>query len=73
MQSVLPLSQKSEGPRPEAGSPEAKLAAEKNAKILQDAIAKQPDYLIVLDRGAANTCKYTAPENIKKHPLLAQA
>lgn len=71
--SVLPLSQKSEGPRPEAGSPEAKAAADKNAKILQDAIAKQPDYLIVLDRGAVNTGKYTAPENIKKHPVLSQA
>ena len=70
LQSVLPLTEKSDAPRPEAGSAEAKALAEKNLNLLKTAMAKQPDYLIVLDRGAINQQAYTAPDNIKKHPVL---
>ena len=73
LKSVLDLSEKSDAPRPEAGSPEALKIAEANLKRLEAAIAKNPDYLIVLDRGAVNTQKYTAQENILKHPALKNA
>jgi iron complex transport system substrate-binding protein len=71
--SVLPLSEKTDAPRPEAGSPEAIALAQKNAEILQKAIDANPDYIIVLDRGAVNTQKYTALDNIQKHPILKNA
>ncbi len=73
LKSVLDLSEKSDAPRPEAGSPEALIIAEANLKRLEAAIAKNPDYIIVLDRGAVNTQKYTAQENILKHPALKNA
>lgn len=71
--SVLEVSEKSDAPRPEAGSPEALQAAENNVARLQTAIAKNPDYIIVLDRGAVNTQKYTAQDAILKHPALKNA
>ena len=71
--SVLPLSEKSNAPRPEAGSPEAIALAQKNAAILKNAVDAKPDYLIVLDRGAVNTQKYTAQDNIKQHEILKNA
>ncbi len=73
LQSVLDPSEKSDAPHPAAGSPEAKQAAELNLKRLQAAVAKQPDYIIVLDRGAVNTGKYTAQNNIRKHAALKNA
>lgn len=69
--SVLPLSEKSDAPRPEAGSPEAISLAQLNREKLSAAIQKQPDYLIVLDRGAVNTQKYATKDAILKHPLLS--
>ena len=72
-QSVLPLSEKSDAPRAEAGSPEALKAAELNIQRLNAAVAQNPDYIIVLDRGAVNTQKYTAQDNILKHPALKNA
>lgn len=71
--SVLPLSEKTNAPRPEAGSPEATALAQKNAAILKNAVDAKPDYLIVLDRGAVNTQKYTAQDNIKQHEILKNA
>jgi iron complex transport system substrate-binding protein len=59
--------------RPEAGSPEAKLAAEKRAETLSKAIQADPDWLVVLDRGAINDGKKTAAETLAKHPELSQS
>lgn len=70
LKSVLELSEKNNAARAEAGSPEALKAAEKNIQRLQAAVAKNPDYIIVLDRGAVNTQKYTAQDHIKNHPAL---
>lgn len=55
-------------PRPEAGSPAAE-AAER----LQAAVNQQPDYLIILDRGAVNTNDYTAAAEMQKNAILQQA
>ncbi|AUZ06147.1 putative iron ABC transporter substrate-binding protein [Vitreoscilla sp. C1] len=60
-------------PRPEAGSPEALAAKAKADARLQAAVAAQPDYVIVLDRGAVNTNEYTALEEWKKNPILNQS
>ncbi|WP_180014710.1 ABC transporter substrate-binding protein [Acinetobacter sp. YH16031] len=70
---VLDPSEQSDAPRPEAGSPEALKAAEKNVQRITAAVEKNPDYIIVLDRGAVNTQKYTAQDNIQKHPALKNA
>ncbi|OTG73754.1 hypothetical protein B9T26_08335 [Acinetobacter sp. ANC 4169] len=71
--SVLPLTEKTDAARPEAGSVEALAAQKKNAEHLTAAIQKNPDYLIVLDRGAVNTQKYATKEGIKTHPILGQS
>lgn len=60
-------------PRPEAGTPEAEAAKLKSEERLQAAINAQPDYLIVLDRGAVGNNNYTALEELKKNPILNQA
>lgn len=73
LKSVLPLTDKNATSRPEAGSPEAIAQAKKNSEILQKAVEQNPDYIIVLDRGAVNTQKYTAKENILKHDVLSKA
>ncbi len=71
--SLLPLSEKTDAPRPEAGSPTALALAEKNAQLLKMAVESQPDYIILLDRGAVNSQQYTAKDHIKTHPVLSQA
>ena len=72
--SVLPLTDKSVStPRAEAGSPEALAQAQKNLELLKSAVDQNPDYIIVLDRGAVNTQKYTAQDKIEKHEILSQA
>lgn len=71
--SVLGLSEKSDAPRAEAGSPEALKAEMANIQRIEAAVTKNPDYIIVLDRGAVNTQKYTAQHNIVKHPSLKNA
>jgi len=70
---VLDPSEQSNAPRPEVDSPEALKAAEKNVQRITAAVEKNPDYIIVLDRGAVNTQKYTAQDNIQKHPALKNA
>ncbi|MFX2256677.1 ABC transporter substrate-binding protein [Acinetobacter variabilis] len=70
---VLDPSEQSNAPRPEVDSPEALKAAEKNVQRITTAVEKNPDYIIVLDRGAVNTQKYTAQDNIQKHPALKNA
>ena len=78
LQSVLPaVAPKDDSepakPRPEAGSPEAEAAKIKAAQRLQAAVQQQPDYLIVLDRGAVNTNQYTAAQELQKNAILQQA
>lgn len=70
--SVLPLAEKSDAPRPKAGSAEAIKAANLTAEKLKTAVQQQPDYLIVLDRGAVNTQKYASKDNILKHEILSK-
>ena len=70
---VLPAAELSGAPRPEAGSPEALALQKKNQERLQRAIQAQPDYIIVLDRGAVNTGKYATKTGIKTHPVLSTA
>lgn len=70
---VLDPSEQSDVPRPEAGSPEALKATEKNVQRITAAVEKNPDYIIILDRGAVNTQKYTAQDNIQKHLALKNA
>lgn len=71
--SVLPLTEKTDAARPEAGSIQALAAQKKNAELLESAIQQNPDYLIVLDRGAVNTQKYATKQGIKTHPILGQS
>ncbi|TCB50399.1 hypothetical protein E0H80_08850 [Acinetobacter sp. ANC 4779] len=71
--SVLPLTEKTDAARPEAGSIEALAIQKKNAEQLNAAIQHNPDYLIVLDRGAVNTQKYASKEGIKTHSVLGQS
>ncbi|MBB5217123.1 ABC transporter substrate-binding protein [Parapusillimonas granuli] len=59
-------------PRPEAGSPEAKAAAEKRAQVISDIAKADPDWLIVLDRGAINNGEKTAADTLAKHPELSR-
>lgn len=59
--------------RPEAGSPAAKAAAAKRAETLSTALKADPDWLIVLDRGAINGGKKTAADTLAKHPELSQS
>ncbi len=59
-------------PRPEPNSPEAKAAAEKRAKVVAQIAAAEPDWLIVLDRGAINGGERTAADTLAKHPQLSQ-
>ncbi len=68
--SVLPLSKQSSSSRPEAGSKEALALQQQNFEKLKLAIEQQPDYLIILDRGAVNTQKYTAYDHLLKHDIL---
>lgn len=71
--SVLPLTEKTDTARPEAGSAEALAAEKKNAELLKSAIQQNPDYLIVLDRGAVNTQKYATKQGINTHAVLGQS
>lgn len=59
--------------RPEPGSAAAKAAAAKRAETLATALKADPDWLIVLDRGAINDGKKTAADTLAKHPELSQS
>lgn len=72
-QSVMPPATPSTAPRPAAGSAEALALQQYNMQRLKSAVAKQPDYIIVLDRGAVGTGKYTAQDHITRHPVLSQS
>ncbi|WP_336603730.1 ABC transporter substrate-binding protein [Bordetella sp. 02P26C-1] len=75
LNSVLPPSDPNAPaqPRPEPGSEAAKAAAAKRAETLATALKADPDWLIVLDRGAINGGKKTAAETLAKHPEISQS
>jgi len=67
LDAVLPREAAAGGARPEAGSPEAEAAREQQARTLAAALAADPDWLVVLDRGAATG------DNASATDLAAQA
>lgn len=74
LQSVIPAKDpnKPVAPRPEAGSPEAKAAEKARAKTITSIASAEPDWLIVLDRGAINGAEKTAADTLAKHPEIGQ-
>jgi iron complex transport system substrate-binding protein len=74
LESVLPAKDANAPaqPRPAAGSPEAKAAAEKRAQEIASIARAEPDWLIVLDRGAINGGEKTAADTLARHPQLSQ-
>lgn len=58
--------------RPAAGTPEAKALAIKRAEDVAAIVAADPDWLIILDRGAINDGEKTAAGTLAKHPGLSQ-
>ncbi|GEL75079.1 siderophore ABC transporter substrate-binding protein [Myxococcus virescens] len=71
---VVPKAEGSnDGPRPPAGSPEAKARQEAAAALLKKAVAANPEWLVVLDRGAATGGgENKALETLARHPELSQ-
>lgn len=59
-------------PRPEPGSPEAQAAAQQRAQAIAAVAAAEPDWLLVLDRGAINGEERTAQATLAQHPELGQ-
>ncbi|WP_277208034.1 siderophore ABC transporter substrate-binding protein [Vibrio misgurnus] len=59
--------------RPQPGSPEAKAAAQAREQRLREAMAKQPDWLIVLDRGAATGGEAEAQKTLAENRQIAQS
>ncbi|HLS16503.1 MAG TPA: ABC transporter substrate-binding protein [Paenalcaligenes sp.] len=74
LQSVLPERNTAEltQPRPEPGSAEAEAAAIKNATELNAIAQADPDWIIMLDRGAINNGEKTAAETLAAHDTLSQ-
>ncbi|MCD9032194.1 ABC transporter substrate-binding protein [Luteimonas sp. Y-2-2-4F] len=71
--SVLPanVDTAAEGARPEAGSPEAEQRRRQSAQRLAEALAAEPDWLIVLDRGAATGGEAQADAILAADPQVA--
>lgn len=59
-------------PRPKAGTPEAEAAARKRADEVASIAAADPDWLVILDRGAINDGEKTAAGTLARHPALSQ-
>lgn len=57
--------------RPEAGSPEAKKLQEDQRARLEQALAQQPDWIVVLDRGAATGGEGRAAETMGQDTAVA--
>ncbi|MDX3893984.1 ABC transporter substrate-binding protein [Pusillimonas sp.] len=74
LKSVLPAkdSDAPAVPRPEPGSPEAKAAEAARAESIAAIAKAEPDWLIVLDRGAINDGEKTAADTLAKHPSLSR-
>jgi len=72
--SVLPPADTSaaRAARPEPGSPEAKAAQLERAKVISSIAQAEPDWLVVLDRGAINGAEKTAANTLANHPELSQ-
>lgn len=58
--------------RPEPGSPEAKAMQQAREQQISDVAASNPDWLLVLDRGAINGGEKTAEKTLAEHPQLSQ-
>src|SRR5690606_28568486 len=74
LESVLPAKDPAApaAPRAEPGSPEAKAAALARAQTISRIAQADPDWLIVLDRGAINHGEKTAEAALAQHPELGQ-
>ncbi|MDX3905879.1 MAG: ABC transporter substrate-binding protein [Pigmentiphaga sp.] len=72
--SVVPRREPAAAPatRPAAGSPEAKAAAAKRAEEIRALAQAEPDWLIVLDRGAINGAEKTAAATLAAHPEISR-
>lgn len=76
MPSVVPPQTEAEkaaaaGPRPEAGSPEAEARRKAAAERLTQAAAANPNWIFVLDRGAATGGEGTAAKDIAANAALS--
>lgn len=74
LKSVLPA-KASDAPaaaRPEPDSPAAQAAAAARAQTISALAKAEPDWLIVLDRGAINNGDKTAADTLARHPELSQ-
>lgn len=71
--SILPPSEQAHTQNTKSDLNEEIKLQDKRHENLKSIVKAQPDYLIVLDRGAVNTEKYAAKETIFKHTLLSQA
>lgn len=58
--------------RPEPGSPQAKAMQQAREQLVRDVAASNPDWLLVLDRGAINGGEKTAGKTLAEHPQLSQ-
>ncbi|MFA5663462.1 ABC transporter substrate-binding protein [Castellaniella sp.] len=75
LESVLPANEHGSAPaapRPQPGSPEHKAAQAERARIIHAVAQADPDWLIVLDRGAINNGEKTAARTLSAHPELSQ-
>lgn len=74
LKSVVPAEKESAGPRPVAGSPEAAQAKKAQADRLDQAVAANPNWIIVLDRAAATAVPETAIETrLNAIPAIANS
>src|SRR5699024_5493241 len=71
--SVLPAQAPSQTPatRPAPGSPEALQAQQKMDRAVQAVADAEPNWLLVLDRGALNGAPRTAEKTLAAHPALS--
>lgn len=58
--------------RPEPGSPEARALQQAREQQIAEVAASNPDWLLVLDRGAINGGEKTAEKTLAEHPQLSQ-
>lgn len=75
LESVLPPSEAGSqpaAPRPEPGSDAAKAAQAERAKVIRQVAKAEPDWLIVLDRGAINDGEKTAAATLSTHADISQ-
>lgn len=71
MPSVAPPAETAATERPEPGSPEALAMAKQREARLQQAMAAEPEWLFVLDRGAATGGDGQGEQTLAEHPAVA--